>query len=199
MRAPLAVALVLAGATAAAAQPAPPPAGSKKAAYLDGKAARAPGAKKPVLGRPPAPIINLRNTWTDEWMVLDADPRQGAPEPALRDRFLRDHYTNEPTRMDARLYATLRDAARTFNARRIDIISGFRAPKYNLMLRKKGHQVARDSQHTHGTAVDFRIPGVELEALHTWAVGKKLGGVGRYRGSRFIHMDTDRVRYWDGD
>jgi hypothetical protein len=187
VRAALAAAVVVATAAVASANPAPPPAGSKKAAYLEAKAAEPRVRwKRPPIGKPPPPVINLRNTWTDEWLALDVDPRR-APSAELRDRFLRDHYTNEPTRIDARLYATLRDAARNFNARRIDIISGFRAPKYNLMLRKKGHEVARDSH------------GVDLEALHTWAVGKKLGGVGRYRSSRFIHMDTDRVRYWDGD
>jgi uncharacterized protein YcbK (DUF882 family) len=195
----LAAALVLVATATAAAAPAPPPAGTKKAAYLDEKHAPPPRAKKPMVGKPAPPVINLRNTWTDEWLVLDADPRQAVPAPALRDHFLRDHYTNEPTTMDAKLLGTLRDAARHFNARRIDIVSGFRAPKYNLMLRKKGHQVARDSQHTHGNAVDFRIPGVDLESLHTWAVSRHLGGVGRYRSSGFVHMDTGKVRYWDGD
>lgn len=197
----LAAVLVLGGTAAAApgASPPAPPAGSKKAAYLDDKRPTPRASKKPAVGKPPAPVINLRNTWTDEWLVLDADPRRPVPADELRDRFLRDHYTNQPTGMDGKLLATLREAARHFNARRIDIVSGFRAPKYNLMLRKKGHQVARDSQHTHGNAVDFRIPGVDLESLHTWAVGRHLGGVGRYRGSGFVHMDTGRVRYWDGD
>jgi uncharacterized protein YcbK (DUF882 family) len=79
------------------------------------------------------------------------------------------------------------------------VVSGFRHPKYNLMLRKKGHEVARDSQHTHGTAIDFRLPGVATDVLHRWAIGRRLGGVGLYKDSGFIHMDTGRVRYWSGD
>jgi len=193
-----AVLIVAALATSAAAAPAPPPAGSKKAAYLDDKHPTPKRAKRPVVGKPAAPLVNLRNAWTDEWLVLDANPRAPLPAPALRDRFLRDHYTNQPTQMDGKLLGTLRDAARKFAARRVDIVSGYRAPKYNLMLRKKGHEVARDSQHTYGNAVDFRIPGVALETLHAWAVSRKLGGVGRYRGSGFVHMDTSKVRYWDG-
>jgi uncharacterized protein YcbK (DUF882 family) len=67
------------------------------------------------------------------------------------------------------------------------------------MLRKKGHQVARDSQHTHGNALDFTIPGVSVEKLHAWAKEQKLGGVGIYLNSKFVHMDTGPVRFWEGD
>lgn len=206
-RGALAVAVTCALGVGAVAKPVPPPttpaasATSKKAAYLDAKRA-SPRAPAPKLGGKPAaearPLINLRNTWTDEWMVIDATgPLTVAP--AQVDRFLRDHYTNDPTTMDPRLIGVLREAANHFRVRRIEIVSGFRAPKYNLMLRKKGHEVARDSQHTHGNAVDFRLPGVSTEALHAWAVSRKLGGVGLYRGSGFIHMDTGRVRYWNGE
>jgi uncharacterized protein YcbK (DUF882 family) len=66
------------------------------------------------------------------------------------------------------------------------------------MLRKKGHEVARDSQHTHGNAVDFRIPGIDVRTLESWARSLRLGGVGLYLGSGFIHVDTGRVRYWNG-
>ena len=185
-----------------AAQPAPTPAAapqpSKKDTYLDGKrpATRTPAPK--VTGKPPVIVINLRNTWTDEWMVVNATGPL-AIAPTQVDRFLRDHYTNDPTTMDPRLIGVLREAANHFRVRRIEIVSGFRAPKYNLMLRKKGHEVARDSQHTHGNAVDFRLPGVSTDALHAWAVSRKLGGVGLYQNSGFIHMDTGRVRYWGGD
>lgn len=185
-----------------AAQPTPAPAAatkpSKKDTYLDAKrpSPRAPAPK--VTGKPPGVVINLRNTWTDEWMVVDATGPL-AIAPTQVDRFLRDHYTNDPTTMDPRLIGVLREAANHFRVRRIEIVSGFRAPKYNLMLRKKGHEVARDSQHTHGNAVDFRLPGVSTDALHAWAVRRKLGGVGLYQNSGFIHMDTGRVRYWGGD
>jgi uncharacterized protein YcbK (DUF882 family) len=170
---------------------------SKKDSYLADKRPVRRAAPK-VTRKPPPPVINLRNTWTEEWLALEAAGPL-AVAPAQLDRFLRDHYTNDPTSMDPRLLAVLREAANHFGVRRIEIVSGFRAPKYNLMLRKKGHEVARDSQHTHGTAVDFRLPGVTTEALHAWAVGRKLGGVGIYRKSQFVHMDTGRVRYWSGD
>lgn len=202
MSARLALAYLALGAATALAQPAAairvtPAATTKKAAYLEAK--RPARAAAPIaIGKPPPPVVNLRNTWTDEWMVVETAGPVTVPAAQV-DHFLRDHYTNDPTHMDPRLIGVLREAAAHFGARRVEIVSGFRAPKYNLMLRKKGHEVARDSQHTHGTAVDFRIPGVSTEALHAWAVARKLGGVGLYKASAFVHMDTGRVRYWSGD
>ena len=70
------------------------------------------------------------------------------------------------------------------------------APKYNLILRKKGRRVARKSEHTFGNAVDFRLPGVTTERLRTWARRQRLGGVGYYRDDGFVHMDTGSICYW---
>lgn len=150
------------------------------------------------IGRAPSKIINLYNTWTKEYIAVEADGRASiAPENA--DAFLRCHFTNEPTTMDDRLVATVLKAARHFSVNRVDIVSGFRSPKYNLLLRKKGREVARDSQHTHGNAVDFRLPGIAVKALHAWAKSQRMGGVGLYKSSGFVHMDTARIRYWGGE
>jgi uncharacterized protein YcbK (DUF882 family) len=204
VKAAVAAILLLAATGVAAAQPAVTitPA-SKKAEYLAAKqlSTTAPAKVKVStrkVGKPAPPVISLYNTWTREWLALDADVKGGLPAPATVDRFLRCHFTNEPTEMDDALARTLREAARHFGRNRIDIVSGFRAPKYNLMLRKKGHEVARDSQHSHGNAVDFRIPGIDVKTLESWARGLRLGGVGLYLDSGFIHVDTGRVRYWNG-
>jgi len=66
------------------------------------------------------------------------------------------------------------------------------------MLRKKGHQVARDSQHTHGNAVDFRIRGVGTRQVLHYVRSLRVGGVGFYPHSQFVHSDTGKVRYWTG-
>jgi uncharacterized protein YcbK (DUF882 family) len=185
------------------AEPAPAPvaAPSKKDLYLAAKRAAA-GAARPVrpavkVGAPAAKVISLFNTWTHEWIAVDA--KGALPDPSLVARFLRCHYTNRPTSMDPRLIGAVVNAARHFSARRVDIVSGFRHPKYNLMLRKKGREVARDSQHTLGHAVDFRLPGVAVGALHRWAISRRMGGVGLYLDSGFVHMDIGPVRYWGGD
>lgn len=147
------------------------------------------------VGKPAAPVINIFNTWTHEYLpVADA----AEIDQATANRFFRCHFTGEPTNMDRRLLAALVAAARHFGVHDVHIVSAFRAPKYNLMLRKKGREVARDSQHSQGSAIDFRLPGVPVQRLHAWATEQRLGGVGLYTGSGFIHMDTGRIRAWGG-
>jgi uncharacterized protein YcbK (DUF882 family) len=147
-------------------------------------------------GKPAPHPLNLYNTWTHETLAVDPDETT-LPGP-LVDRFLRCHYTNQATSMDPRLVGVILGAARHFRIDRVHIVSGYRAPKYNLILRKKGHEVARNSQHSEGNAVDFRLPRIAVRRLHRWAVALRLGGVGFYRKSAFIHVDTGRIRYWNG-
>ena len=150
----------------------------------------------PRPGAKPAPLVNLYNQWTHEWLAVDP---HALPDADTADHFLRDHFTNKPARMDPHLIEILVAAAQHFHSDRVDIVSAFRHPKYNLILRKKGHQVARDSQHTHGNAVDFFIPNVTTQHLHAWAKEQKRGGVGLYLDSGFVHMDTGTIRYWSGE
>ena len=81
---------------------------------------------------------------------------------------------------------------------RIEVVSGYRSPKYNLMLRKKGHQVAKASQHTEGHAVDFRVRGVPTPVLLRYVRSLRRGGVGFYPHSQFVHSDTGPIRFWKG-
>jgi len=112
--------------------------------------------------------------------------------------FLRCRFTDRKTAIDARLLPVVIQAATDFNSPYIEIVSGYRSPKYNLMLRKKGHQVADDSQHSHGHAVDFRIAGVPTTVLRDWVKSLKLGGVGFYPESAFVHADVGPIRFWTG-
>ena len=148
----------------------------------------------PPVGNRLLPIATLYNLWNREALPLLA----GRPYKRPFQLFLRDHYTKEATLADTRLATILAAVALKFHAPRVDIVSGYRSPKYNLMLRKKGHQVARESQHMQGTAVDFRVRGPSLEALREFVRGLHLGGVGFYPHTHFIHADTGKVRYWQG-
>jgi hypothetical protein len=139
-------------------------------------------------------VTTLYNLWNREALPLLA----GQPYKRRFQLFLRDHYTKQSTQADTRLAGVLAAAAIKFRASRVEVVSGYRSPKYNLMLRKKGHQVARESQHMQGTAVDFRIYGVTTEALREFVRSLRLGGVGYYPRTRFIHADTGKVRYWQG-
>jgi uncharacterized protein YcbK (DUF882 family) len=158
------------------------------------RAAKSAHGAPPVPGAKPVPLVDLYNEHTHEWLAVD--PAQPLPNA---DRFLRDHFTNKAMAMDPHLLQILLAAAAHFHADVVDVVSGFRHPKYNLMLRKKGHQVARDSQHTHGNAIDFYLPNVTTPQLHAWAKAQKLGGVGLYLQSGFVHMDTGPIRSWSGD
>lgn len=149
------------------------------------------------IGKKPPALINVHNLWTDEFVAVEADTKAPSPVPqALVNRFLRCHFTNHKTEMDGRLFGVLIKAANKFRVARVDIVSGFRAPKYNLILRKKGRRVARQSEHTFGHAVDFRLPGVTTERLRNWARTLRLGGVGYYRDDKFVHVDIGPIRYW---
>jgi Bacterial protein of unknown function (DUF882) len=155
--------------------------------------ARLAEPSEPVGGRV-QPVTTLFNIWNREAFPLLVGRAYKRPFQF----FLRDHYTKQATLVDTRLAGVLAAAALRFHAPRVEIVSGFRSPKYNLMLRKKGHQVARESQHMQGTAVDFRIRGVETETLREFVRSMRLGGVGYYPHTRFIHADTGKVRYWKG-
>ena len=114
-------------------------------------------------------------------------------------RFLRDWRRNEPTKMDPKLFDILWEAYQLVGARDyIHVVSAYRSPATNEMLRRSRGGQAKKSQHMYGKAIDFYIPGVKLARLRE--VGFKLqgGGVGYYprSGSPFVHFDTGNVRAW---
>ena len=149
----------------------------------------------PPVGAKPTRLVNLYNHWTLDWLAVDPAVPPTADE---MNAFLRDHFTNKSAAMDGKLIPTVCAAAKQFHSDIVDVVSGFRHPKYNLMLRKKGRQVARDSQHTHGNAVDFRIKGITTKQVLHYVRSLRVGGVGFYPHSQFVHSDTGRVRYWTG-
>jgi hypothetical protein len=157
----------------------------------------APGTDPLLLpGERIEPVTTLFNVWTHEALPILPGQLHAAQERFHT--FVRDHFTNQATHMDPRLVDVLAHVAGKFSARRIEVVSGYRSPKYNLMLRKKGHQVARHSQHMEGHAVDFRIRGVATRQVLRYVRSLRMGGVGFYPHSEFVHSDTGPVRYWTG-
>lgn len=77
-----------------------------------------------------------------------------------------------------------------------EIISAYRSPETNAMLNKRSNGVAKRSQHMQGKAIDVRLRGLNTRKLQQIALELKLGGVGYYEKSDFIHVDTGRVRRW---
>lgn len=150
------------------------------------------------IGKLPVPLYTLHNSWTQESLAVHG-PDDPLIAPERINQFCRCHFTQDPAKLTANLFSQLVLAAQHFDKRRVVIVSAYRSPKYNLMLRKKGRSVARNSQHSLGRAIDFRIPGVSTKRLRNWALRQKLGGVGYYPKSGFIHMDLGRRRQWSGE
>jgi hypothetical protein len=170
---------------------------SKKQLFLEEKekAQTAPPVHRKSPARTASACLTLYNAWTHEVLPVPADETPPAEEVS---HFLRCHFTNQFCEMDPRLIPVVRRAAQRFRATRIEVVSGFRSAKYNLMLRKKGHEVARESEHPRGQAIDFRIPQVPTRTLLRFVRSLRVGGVGYYPESHFVHADTGRVRYWKG-
>jgi uncharacterized protein YcbK (DUF882 family) len=112
---------------------------------------------------------------------------------------LRDHRSGEAASIDKLLFDQLHTVAATAQCvPHFEIISGFRSLATNEKLREKSDGVAKQSLHTQGRAIDVRIPGVSCGRVREFAVGLRLGGVGYYASSNFVHLDTGRVRTWVG-
>ncbi len=76
------------------------------------------------------------------------------------------------------------------------IVSGYRSPATNALLRKWRNGVAKNSLHIHGKAADIYMPKVKLSSLRQAAMDLRTGGVGYYPGNSFIHLDVGPVRSW---
>lgn len=118
---------------------------------------------------------------------------------AKLNQFLRDWRRNEPTKMDPRLFDLVWEAYRaTGSDNYINVVSAYRSPATNSMLRSRSKGVAEKSQHMLGEAMDFFIPGVPLKKLREIGLKMQGGGVGYYptSGSPFVHFDVGNVRHW---
>ncbi|WP_245329497.1 DUF882 domain-containing protein [Bradyrhizobium canariense] len=122
-------------------------------------------------------------------------------EAALKqlNHFLRDWRSQDETVMDRHLFDILWEVYRDVDGKQpIQIISAYRSPATNSMLRRRSSGVARFSQHMLGHAMDFYIPNVPLEQIRFAGLRLQRGGVGFYptSGSPFVHLDTGSIRHW---
>jgi len=78
------------------------------------------------------------------------------------------------------------------------MLSGYRSPQTNAMLRSRSRNVAKNSLHVLGQAADLRLNGRSTDQMSRAAKSVRAGGVGRYRGSNFVHMDCGPIRSWNG-
>ena len=132
---------------------------------------------------------------------LEVAYRQGAdyvPDALQKiSHFLRDHRTQEVYPIDPALLDLLHDVFNLTESKgAFQVISGYRSPATNDMLRRQGRGVAKRSQHMLGKAIDVRLTDVDSATLRDAALSLKRGGVGYYAKSNFVHLDTARVRRW---
>ena len=110
---------------------------------------------------------------------------------------LRDHRADAVKSIDCRLLDLLYTMQCKLESRRpFHVISGYRTPHTNAALRTRGRGVAKKSLHMQGRAIDIRLPGTDSALVRRVAMSLKAGGVGYYRRSNFVHLDTGPVRSW---
>lgn len=147
----------------------------------------------------PERALRLYNIHTGEWLkvVYWADGRYIAKSLSQVNALLRDHRSGETHPMDPRLLDLMAATHRRLGGKgAIHVVSGYRSPATNAVLAAATDGVAQGSLHMSGKAVDIRIPGASTRTVGRAAKSLKGGGVGTYPGSKFVHLDTGRIRYW---
>ena len=111
--------------------------------------------------------------------------------------FLRDWRTDEPTKMDARLFEVIWETYReTGSTQPITVLSAYRSPETNAMLRRRSRAVAEHSQHMLGKAMDMHYTDVPMSRVREIGMRLQRGGVGYYPANGFVHLDVGSVRAW---
>ena len=112
---------------------------------------------------------------------------------------MRDRHTGEIKPIDSRLLDVLHAISMQLKTQEpFHIMSGYRSPQTNALLRKWGRAAAANSFHMQGKAVDIRLPKCGLSSLRRASYKLRSGGVGYYPRSGFVHVDVGPVRYWSG-
>jgi uncharacterized protein YcbK (DUF882 family) len=145
--------------------------------------------------------LSFHHTHSDEDLTVTFKRDGRYDEEALKqlNHYLRDWRSQEQTTMDRHLFDILWEVYRDVDGKKpIQIISSYRSPATNAMLRRRSSGVARFSQHMLGHAMDFFIPDVPLEQIRYAGLRLQRGGVGFYptSGSPFVHLDTGSIRHW---
>lgn len=144
--------------------------------------------------------ILLFNANTEEYANITYWSEGGYISEALNEvnHIFRDHYDGSVKSIDKKLLDLLFFTREKLESREpFHLVSGYRSPKTNAILRKKNRLVAKRSLHMDGMAADIRLPGQRLRDLRKAAMSFKAGGVGYYPHSRFVHVDVGEVRYWN--
>ncbi len=145
-------------------------------------------------------VLSLYNPNTTEALRLVYwIPGEGYIRESLQElsQTLRDHRNDQVKLFDPHLLDQLYALQLQLDYRKpVHVISGYRSPETNAMLRRRSRAVARESYHMKARAMDLRMPGRNVSDMRKAAMALNAGGVGYYPRSRFIHLDTGDVRSW---
>lgn len=143
--------------------------------------------------------LSFYNTHTQEELKVVYALKNAYDPEALRkvNHFLRDHRTGDIHPIDPKLLDMLYTVQCAYGDCGVfEVISGYRSPQTNSLLRKNSSGVAEHSLHLVGKAIDIRPTRMKTRTLREIARRLKWGGVGYYAKSDFVHLDTGRVRTW---
>lgn len=113
--------------------------------------------------------------------------------------FMRDWRTGSVKQIDTRTIDIMAASHNLMDASEpYLLLSGYRSPQTNANLRSRSRRVAKNSLHMRGQAADLRLSSRSVSQMAQAAQSCRAGGVGRYYGSNFVHMDCGDVRTWRG-
>lgn len=113
--------------------------------------------------------------------------------------FMRDWRNDKVKGIDARTIDIIAAAHRLLDVNEpYMLLSGYRSPETNAMLRSRSSGVAKNSLHLVGQAADLRLNSRSVNQVYSAARACSAGGVGKYSRSNFVHMDCGPVRAWGG-
>lgn len=143
--------------------------------------------------------LAFEHTHTGESLSVTyyAEGRYRPSALARVNHLLRDFRSGESHPIDRRLLDLLWELRlKTGAGTPFQVISGYRSPGTNAMLRAQGRNVAKQSLHMEGKAIDVRLVGVPTAQLRDVALDLRRGGVGYYEDDDFVHVDVGRIRRW---
>lgn len=161
----------------------------------------APASTEPAIANGDTRTLTLINNHTNESGTF-AFRVNGVYDSDALDKlnwFMRDWRLNEQTKMDPRLFDILWEVSRgSGTGQPIDVLSAYRSPQTNAMLRRRSRLVAEHSQHMQGKAVDAHFIDIGPAPVRDVAMRMQEGGVGFYPigNTPWIHIDSGSVRYW---
>jgi len=148
-----------------------------------------------------AKTVTIQSTHTGERLRAKFVSNGRYDEGALAElnHLLRDHRNDQVRDIDRALFDTAHEIAmrtRGHDRAILHLVSGYRSPETNKMLRSKSGGVAKNSYHVRGRAMDMFVDGAQIKDVHVAALKSSDGGVGYYPSSNFIHIDTGPERSW---